>query len=175
MKLQTLIMILVLSSATIAQDLLARYPKTEKYETKCEICGAPIVEYREIKDSFDNGFTLTNNPFFQTNSPLYKLSFNQTIEICKDCAEAYQDRFNKKMLRLWIDLLRDAKSDNEPKRKNFELQAKRQKETEIKNKIEELQDDLRELNGEPRKKKINTLKLNSCITDSISTKNILTY
>ena len=171
MKLQTLIMILVLSSATIAQDLLARYPKTEKYETKCELCGAPIHEFREAKDSFyDNGFFLTSSSFF--SSTLYKLSFNQTIEVCKDCANKYQERFSEKMLALWMSLYIEAQDENKGKRKNFELQAKRQKETEIKNKIEELQDDLRELNGEPRKKELNTLRLYNSFTDST---NILTY
>jgi len=159
---KTIIIFLVLYSV-LAMAQAYTLPAMVEEKTECHICGKSISRWVEKPD--DSYFHNIMPTFFPSHNyhtnTVFEFEFHRKVDLCEECYNKYTTEFYGRMTVEWNDWLTMLKSDNQDKREQYEEQRKQAEKDALKNKIKNLERQIRILNGEEVEEESGILYLDS--------------
>jgi hypothetical protein len=145
-------LLLLLVSVTFSQIYIM--PESTKEEKTCAICGRYIINYVEKRNNqfYDYDDTIAWKPNFSFNytpdsSKVYYLKYSADYIICRICYDQYKIQFQKQMEIKNTELFKWMYDQNVQERKRNESLIKLMKIDKLKERMQDIQDDIDVLLG----------------------------
>jgi len=156
-----LIIFLILCGSVAAQNLYLLDTTVEE-KTECHICGKSISQW--VEKPTDSYYDIMPGWYGNANhwaDTVFEFEFHRKVDLCEECYNKYTTEFYGRMTVEWNDWLTMLKSDNQDKREQYEEQRKQAEKDALKNKIKNLERQIRILNGEEVEEESGILYLDS--------------